>query len=267
MDDFTLVLGADKKHLQQLAMVFPTWKRHKPSIFERKTLVFYDRFQLKCEDVFDALGSGFDMEVVPWPTTDRIVFPGDENNKWYHPQRYKMLAGFVHVPAKYVTTSYWLKLDTDVVATENDDWILPEWFENNPAIVAQGWAYTKPPDQMTILEDWIEKNRDHIPEIAKQPRLNLIPEPGANKVKHKRIISWCGFFNTQYTKLVSEIAKSICGPCSLPVPSQDGYLWYMAKRCELEIIRADMKSRGWQWWSTMRNVEKHSKEAMESVTT
>jgi len=53
------------------------------------------------------------------------------------------------------------------------------------------------------------------------------------------------------------------GIFQLPVSSQDGYLWYMATRGGRQVIRANMKSRGWQHWSTWGNVKKHAEEAMK----
>jgi len=40
--DYTIVLGLDYKHLSQLKLVIPTWKKHKPSLFSKKWIVFID---------------------------------------------------------------------------------------------------------------------------------------------------------------------------------------------------------------------------------
>lgn len=265
MVDYTLVVGVDRKHLEQLSHTWPSWITHKPSLLDVPMLVFHDHVgeQAVTEREVRSVLRRPHLKIVPWPADEKIIYGGDPKSKWFHPQRYKMLAGFVHVTATHVSTPYWLKLDTDVVATGKDDWIDKRWFRGDPAIVCQKWHYTKPPNQMIELDAWVKENRDAMSWLASRPPLNLVPEPDANKVKHERIISWCGFFSTALTKYISEVATGICGEGMLPVPSQDGYVWYMAKRMGHVIRRVDMRSRGWQQWSSMLNVKIHAARAIE----
>lgn len=265
--DYTLVVGVDKRHLEQLALTWPTWMRNKPSLRTVPMVLFYDPEQVGQGDIANA---------IEWPRPNlRLVawgagkdYGGDPSTKFFHPQRYKMLSGFVHVPAKFVETRYWLKLDTDVVAINPpkgetyDNWIDPTWFRGIPAIVAHGWGFTKPANQMVVLDEWVKTNEIKLPELASRPPLNLSPEEGSDRLSHKRIISWCGFFNTRFTRSCSEIAERVCGNGKLPVPSQDGYLWYCAARQELPIVTTFMK-KTWQQWSTSYNVARYAKEAME----
>lgn len=250
--DFTVVLGVDKSHLKQLEMVLPTWIRHKPSLIKRPFLVFYDS-AITIAQIKPHL---FDLNVTyqVWPPTDDIIYYGHENTKWFHPQRIKMLSGFVHAPAMRVRTPYWLKIDLDVVATGNDDWIDPYWFTKFPAIISHPWSYTKPPMQMVMLDNWVRKHQDRLPELKRTSPLNLFPEPGASSLPHKRIISWLSFWRTDFTRVASEMACMIEGEGKLPVPSQDGYLWYLAKRLNQEIVRPNMKKLGWSHQSTLKNI-------------
>lgn len=262
MIDYTLVVGVDARHLQQLAITWPTWKRHKPSLLQRPMLIFFDWNQVTPAMIFRAVQEHPNLVTVPWPEPDWIKHEGGDD-KWTDPQRYRMLSGFVHVPATYVGTRYFLKIDTDTVATGQDDWIDEAWFENDPAIVAQGWGFTKPPDQMRKLDEWAYRNH-HVLGFDSPPlSLDLKPEPGSDKLKHKRIISWCGFFNTEFTGRAADWAVRTCGQCQLPVPSQDGYLWYLAKRLGLGINRIDAKNRGWQHWNTMFNIRQAAERAMQ----
>ena len=256
--DYTLVVGVDDFHLRQLAVTWPTWKRHKPSLLKHPMLVFYDRDQVREEHV-RAVVDHPGMTAVEWPRTPDVTYAGGDD-KWSDPQRYKMLAGFVYVPAMRVSTRYWLKLDTDTVATGRDDWIDDEWFADSPAIVCQKWSFTKPPDQMLKLDEWAE--RSEIPAFKGTAPLRLAPEPGWSRVRHKRIISWCGFFKTSMTEAAACAAVWSCGVGQLPVPSQDGFLWYWAARCELRIKRLDFKSRGWEHWSSNGNVRAAAERAM-----
>ncbi len=265
--NYTTVVGVDEKHLRQLALVWPTWRKHKPSLLDHPMVVFYDRYQVTVDQVMGVCDHS-KLKIVPWPP-DGVSYSGG-TDRWHDPdpQRKKMLAGFVHVPTTTsplghcsVETDYWLKLDTDTIATGCDDWIDPAWFEGNPAIVAQKWGFTKPGDQMVMLDKWADEFC--YAKINRYRPLNLIPKPGASRISHKRIISWCGFFQTDFTLLCSVLAERSCGRGQLPVPSQDGYMWYCAKRMEEGIERINVKSRGWLHRSSMRNVEQESAKALE----
>lgn len=255
MIDFTTVVGVDDKHLKQLQMVYPTWIKHKPCLLEYPMVVFFDSESSVTEQYIRDTIQHPCLTVFEWPFVN-VSYEGNENSKFNHPQRYKMLAGFVHVPAQVVNTKYWLKLDTDVVAVGKPDWIKDWWFDGGPTIIAHPWSYTKPPDQMLRLDQWVEQNKATLnPYLlpTKEP-LNMVPNPGASLYHHTRIISWCGFFNTNFTKEAAQDASNACGLLKLPVPSQDGYLWYYAQRMGYSIRRVNMKELAWEHWGTEFNV-------------
>lgn len=258
--DYTLVVGVDAYHLWQLSCVWPTWRKHKPQLAEVPMVVFYDRQEVKESDVRKVLRR--EVNLVPWPP-EGVKYEGDPKDKWTKPQRSKMLSGFVHVPAMAVATDYWLKLDTDVVATGEPNWIKGSWFDDSPAIVCHKWGFTRPPNQMLELDDWVKENRSSVGLMAHNPPLHLTPEEGSDRLSHPRIISWCGFFCTALTKYASQAARAVCGEGKLPVPSQDGYLWYVATRLNLAVHRVHMKKLGWEHWSSSGNVKKHAAEAMK----
>jgi len=263
--DYSLVVGVDAYHLRQLALVWPTWKKHKPSLLAQPMIVFFDRQQTK-EASIRAVVDHPDLRIVPWPLRglewDREK--GEEKNKFRDPHRAMMLSGFVYVPALFLDTPYWLKLDTDVVVTGTDDWIDPTWFSDDPAIVAHRWTFTRPADQMLKMDRWVEENQKRLPlDITSMEPLNLVPQPGWDRVGHKRIISWCGFFDSDWTRRMSLLTRQPDGTFRLPIPSQDGFFWYMATRMKRKVVRANMKKLGFQHWSTWGNVEKHAREAMK----
>lgn len=257
---FSLVVGVDFKHLRQLALTWPTWKRHKSEMLEWPMIVFYDYQQVEENDIRGVVDHP-NLRCVAWPFsgTDQ-VYPGDGTCKWDSPQRYRMLAGFVYVPAACVTTQYWLKLDTDVLATDQEDWIKSKWFEDNPSIVAHRWGFTKPANQMQKLDEWASKLNGISPMFEGFKPLELRGEPGASKIGHKRIISWGAFFEAAFSRFVASLASRSCGIGFLPVPSQDGYVWYCAKRMGRGIVRTNMKSRGWKHCSNERNIQKAIRE-------
>jgi len=255
MIDYTLVVGVDAHHLHQLEWTWPTWRKNKPSLLKQPMVAFFDRDQLTADQVGMVIDHPC-LKIGPWPPVG-VRYPGG-NDKWTNAQRYRMLAGFVHVPARHVVTDYWLKLDTDVVATGNDDWIDDGWFKGDPAIVAQSWSFTKPADQMLKLDEWANGSQW----FPNRPPLNLVPREGSERLGHKRIISWCGFFHTRDTKRASTMAVDTCGEGMLPVPSQDGFLWYVVTRLGLAVKRVDMKCRGFEHWSAMFNIKAASMRAL-----
>jgi hypothetical protein len=266
MTDYTLVVAVDKQHLEQLSWTWPTWKKHKSSLLDHKMVVIYDRDQVTIDQV-GAVVDHSDMMTVPWPPIKDVKFKRISDDRWGDPHRYRMLSSFVHVPGMFVNTKYWLKIDTDTVATGQDSWIDEEWFKESPGIVSQPWGYTKPPDQMLKLDAWAAHHRPLIEtglihQSMGKP-LGLKPKkPDATLVRHKRIISWCAFFRTDLTKQASMVANATCGFCQLPVPSQDGFIWYWAARMGYDIVRSQMKRRGWEHWMTKENIIKASQKAM-----
>jgi len=267
--NWTIVLGVDAKHLWQLYVVLPTWIKNKPSLFISPMIVFYDHRELEENRVFNLISSVHNnFELVSWPPAN-VKYEEESSSKWNSSKRMSMLSGFVHVPAQHVKTKYWLKLDTDVIAMGNDDWVDDDWFKNDPSIIGHSWPFTKPANQMVILDDWFDSNLTEIMtntimyNESENGRLNLIPKEGHSKLRHKRIASWCSFFNTEFTKFCSDVAIKICGEGKLPVASQDSYMWYMAKRCGFNMIMTSMKKRGWKCRNNMRQIEIAVQEAMK----
>jgi len=262
--EYTTVIGVDRRHLEQLAHTWPTWQKHKSSILSHPMIVFYDYQQVSEKEVREVVEHPH-LTTVPWPYLPGAQFKGDGSSKWENPQRNKMLCGFIHVAAKHVRTPYWLKIDCDVVATGRDDWINPDWFVGKPAIVAHRWTFTKPPNQMDLLDQWVDDNQDILIYFRDTKPLDLHPKsPESERLSHKRIISWCGLFQMDFTWLCAGASVATCVPLNMPCPSQDGFMFYMAKRLGFSIMATNLKKLGWQHWSTMGNVIKYSQQAMEN---
>lgn len=265
--DFTVVLGIDQKTIEYLRLVWPLWRKHKPSLLNRQFLIFING--VTREQVLDILYSPEDLVeearrigFVEWPPPG-VQYIRENPTKWTQPQRAMMLAGFVHVPAVHVRTPYWFKIDVDSFPTGQDRWIDPEWFDGFPSIIAPGWNYTKPADQMLRLDDWVARHKEH-PTMnlfrGTEP-LNLRPNPDSDLVRHPRIASWCSFYSTAFSQICSRAAEETCGPGQLPVDSQDGFMFYVAKRAGFTIRTVNMKRYGWQNRSGLNSV----KQAIEEL--
>ncbi len=262
MNKFTVVLGVDAKHLLQLAVVLPTWKKYKPDIFSFPMLIFYDREQVHPNSVLNVIHPYKDhVDFVPWPP-EGVEYTGGKS-KWESAKRARMLSGFVHVPAQHVKTPYWMKIDTDVVALTDCKWYENEWFEERQhAIIGHPWGYSRPPTIMMQLDDWVKNNADNLPALTRSSPLNLIPKEGHVKLRHHRIASWVCFFDTPFTYLCSVFAEKTCGEGQIPCHSQDSFMWYVAKRLGYNILRENMKTLGWTHRDSMKNIRSKVGEIM-----
>jgi hypothetical protein len=244
--DFTTLVGLDVEHVEELRLTWPTWVRFRPEILQHPMICVCDG--ALSEDHWHTA-----LSFVDHPDKSIVV--------WYQPdvsQRAKMLTALTLAPAAWVSTPWYLKLDTDAVACTSDDWIQDEWFAPNidgqlPAFVTNPWGYTKPADAIVRLDDWA----DQVPAMKNKPRLNLVPTPGASLISHRRIISWCFFGNTQWTRTVTSYCDG-----RLPVPSQDTYLWYCAARRGDFYRTVRMKHVGWQHIGRRRRLAQVCREVM-----
>lgn len=220
--DFTVVCAVDAEHVEELAVSYPTWSRlsRRPFLFivDPDAPQAYDR-------LLDIYGSGFSAVSVA--------------QRPHSSQREKMLAGLVFEVAEHVETPYYLKVDTDAICDGpanwnlEDGWIDERWFEGEPAIIGQKWGYTKPWRMLEDLDVWAAGK----PEFASAPP--LARTVAGDKAKHPRIISYCMFGRTDFTKKMAGLAGDW-----LPVPSQDSYLGYCCTRLGETMVRTRMP--GWR---------------------
>lgn len=261
--DITVVVAVDKKTLPQLKVSNETWAKNRPELFEWPFLLIYDRDAFSQSQLAAELRgtplSGATVRTMPWPPSQPSLC--------YANQREKMLTAFVYA-ALSVETDWWMKIDADAIAIEPrtlNEWAPPYWFERDPIFlaprdqqqfdpryygwIASPWSYTKPARQMADLDAW----GDGVPQLAGHPRLNLPYEPTARRCRHPRMASWLSFYRTDWSRFVAQLAFNFSGQWNLPVPSQDGYVFYCAKRRGDRFLRTNMKRRGWT------NVPKFSK--------
>ncbi|MCP4540275.1 MAG: hypothetical protein GY832_24310 [Chloroflexi bacterium] len=258
--EWTWCVVVDARTINQFRSVWPTWKVHRPELYNVPLVIICDSqagdarwWQKQLRFTSDHP----DRRLVfwDWPNLDDSQY-GDMG------QRERMLSAWVKAPPAFVTTPYFLKVDTDVVATETCRWIDKRWFVGGPSIIASPWGYTKSRDTdrpwPMILDDWIEG----IPEVRwPNPPLALPePEPGNIRIRHPRIVSWCCFVSTAFAKLAADYA-----PGRLPVPSQDTYHWYLAHRRGDGIVRVKMKNYGWDWLNGEQKVRRRAREVLRKA--
>lgn len=272
----TVVVGVDEHTLPMLEVSLPTWLKNRPQMRDMPWLVFYDGLESR-----PSLEFLHRMPLVNWEAL--IAYHGSQ----YETQREKMLSGWVHVPPKYVTTPFWMKIDCDALALEpNEDWLDPEWFEPEPVgiefptdgtakltgynnIIASGWSYTKAKggggniyDWATVLEGWGDKVCPNSERLGLYQKIN----DEGTKIKTHRIASWLSYYRTDWTKELALACSSTCGEGKLPVPSQDTVAWFYAERSGARYHTAKMKRKGWTNVSRLENLRERAKLIMEEAT-
>ena len=162
-----------------------------------------------------------------------------------------MLTSFFEA-IKHVETKWYLKIDTDCIATnDNKGWLNPDFYKDNPVFVSNPWGYTKPNNTFDLMDDWGDKQ-----DIFKgTERLNLPYDPNSELVRHNRIISWVYFGNVEWTNKMSQSCLCSDGFYRLPFPSQDTFMWYCAERRKENYKRIKYKFFGFEHWHNIRRIQ------------
>lgn len=226
MDDITLILCVDQNHLQELEFAWKTWKLFKPQLTEcNNKIILYDTHSISNLSLsfIDHSFSVYEFK----------------NTHYYSSQRDAMLTSWFEA-ARFVKTKYYLKIDTDCFATNNNtNWIKAIEDRDQYKIISNPWGYTKNPQRLINLDNWGDTAKN----IKNYPRLNLTPNIGSDKIVHPRIISFMGVFNTEWTNMISEDCWTD-DHYELPDPSQDTFTWYCAERRRDPIKRIKFKKFG-----------------------
>lgn len=211
--------------------------------------------------------------VVPWPFPNHPEWgkryaPGEKPSApEYENQREKMLSAFCYA-APYVRTTHWMKIDTDVTRDPvflglplyQDNWITGKGFRDGKPrdVVASPWGYTKPAKQMAEMHEWAT-NIAAIREISwpNEPKLYLPDDPDATRVRHPRFASWVSIYSKRFTLEAMTTAWQFSGPCKIPIPSQDGYHFYMAEILGAKVERYRFKRLGYRHWVSQKKLKEY----------
>ncbi len=224
--DFTTVVATDKAYIPHLKTAWKSWVIHRPEIILHPMVILIDS---KDVGEIPSLEATLNHPNLSFVEVGELA--GAE-------QREKMLTALVKCPP-LIETEWMLKLDCDVLAKSYD----PAWcatpcldcgLSANPVFMAPSWGYTKPANAITVLDDWADSQ--NIP----GKRLNIVGMQDTARTPG-RIISYVFFGRTDWLREVA----SLCGP-RLPIPSQDTYHWYMAKRTYKGFRYMDAIKLGWQ---------------------
>lgn len=251
MKDISVILSIDDHHLDELALSWQTWFKFKSREFNnfKKFIIMFDSEELSEDDNRLDFLRGHNVQLVPWP--DRAnIFPT---------QRAKMLTSLVYAPY-HVETDWYIKIDTDAMASNNKKWIFDDWFTGEYKFISNPWGYTKPSTAIHTLDEWA----DNIDSLSKYDRLDFPFNEEDKRVCHKRIISWLFVCDTDWSTYAAKIAEKYYGDKFLPIPSQDTYLYYIAERTKQKYKRVKFKKFGWHHISRYRKLKDKYKEIMSN---
>lgn len=230
--DFTLTVAADLEHLRELAVSWPTWLKFRPELKQFPMALLLDvAVPFEHPVVKTVLADHGDVQIVQVPLDSTMS------------QRERMLSSFVFLAPWVVKTKWLLKLDTDCLAVrENADWCAEKQVAHDdagrePVFWSSSWGYTRPATAIQTLDDW----GDGVAGVKEFPRLDLPFDPKARAVTTPgRIISYVFFGRADWLRWASGLCKR------LPVPSQDTFLFFLAKRRGEFYRTSRMHRLGWE---------------------
>jgi len=216
--EITIVTACDKKYVEQLRETLPNWIKYK-HIDKFQVIVYVNGFRrVRRNKDLEFLKVLPNLKIIPWD------LPSAEN------QREKMLSAFVFGPAKDVTTPYWVKMDADSFACNDEPLLIPEM--RNYVLCGHKWGYSWA-KHMAVLIPWVNEH----PYFASLPKDAFDPKKvDGRKYYQPRLNSYCQFHNTEFVKMAAGLAGD-----RLPIPSHDTFLWYIAERLNLPYLRHNFK--------------------------
>ena len=269
LPDITVTIAIDRNTAKQLLVSWPTWQKYRPEMWNWPWVIAFDwqpphgLLASDVQKIADIMGLD-NYEAVRWPP---VKIGPNEPMAEYETQRAKMVTSFLWIPTLYVTTEYWLKIDTDALALGNKPWPLPEWFEPDEhsrknALIASPWAYTKAKGGGGCIGEWAEALECFGDAVCERSRLGLVDHISGSKIKMPRIASWLSFYRTGWTRRLSVALDHYLGLCKSVVPSQDTIAWYYAERSGDRYLRANMKRRSWTNIPSYRRLKAKAEEIM-----
>lgn len=225
--DVTIVSAVNQKYFEKLLRNYPLWMKTE-GLMEYPMLLFAHpdcindpRLSLLRKNV----------RIVTW------------DMEKYDSTRELMLSAFVLGTAKHVGTEWWIKVDADTAPKPVVDYrfgyklVFPRKSWQNHAFSGQKCGYTKTGEFLVRMENWANQhpglkgtspvfNSKNYPEMTRQRRFG-----------HHRIASFIALQSTEFTRKCAALAGT-----RLPVPSHDSYLWYIAARTGVPVIRMNLKA-------------------------
>lgn len=262
MSTITTVVAVDREHIPELKAVWPTWQRWHPEITDGPVILLCD------DDYLPDLNSTWQTQKPN--VTDHPVTIRDASVS----QKDLMLGGLLFDAPQLVTTSHWIKIDTDTVCT-GPGRPLTEFVDGVESIEASGWGYSKPADAIRKLDQWYESATGEPPlwqhataetraeriALGKEGYVVTMPNSFAREQERAykgRIIGWLSVINTEFSRRVADFLQQH----PPPFISHDTLLWYLGERWNVPAKPIPFKRHGWDHKLGLHSIEKRVKEVM-----
>ena len=219
-DEVTIVTACDPKYIEHLKVTLPNWVKHK-HVDKFPMIVYVNGFKRpRRNSALDFLRAYPNIKIIGWDMPEAAD------------QRERMLSAFVFGTARDVQTKYWVKMDADAFATDDSPLLVPDMMKNVIAGHRWGYSFAK---HMGPLIDWANAH----PAFKETPTDVFDPTKAeGRKYWHPRVASFVQFHQSEFVRMAAAMAGA-----RLPVPSHDTYLWYVANRIGLPIMRTNFKTR------------------------
>lgn len=217
-NEVTIVTACDKKYIEHLKTTLPNWIKHK-HLDNFPMIVYVNGFRrVRRNSELDFLRAYPNIRIIDW------------NLPKYDSQRELMLSAFVLGAARDVKTKYWVKVDADAFATNDDPLLTPEM--KDYVICGHKWGYSFAKHIRPLVE-WANSRpefKDTAPDVFDESKVN------GRRYEHQRVASYVQFHNSEFVRMAAKMVGD-----RLPIPSHDTYLWYVANRLGLPIMRHNFK--------------------------
>jgi hypothetical protein len=239
LNDTTLLQVVDKEHLKELKIAWKTWEKYKPEITELPLRIVYDE---DCENGLKDI-----QDIIDRPG---VVLQKFSNKKFYKDQREAMLTSFFE-GIRNISTKHYLKLDTDVIAYNDDKRWLKELEDISEYVfISKPWGISNK-EKFLKMEEWCSENKIGSP-------LTDWKNKGEDKIKIHRIISWFFLGNVEWNNKWSEK----CWDGSkyvLPIASHDSFLWHIAERNGDKYKKVQFKDFGFDHGNVGKMLKKYER--------
>lgn len=218
----SVVTFVNRKTCKQLQLTLPTWNR-KPDISGSELLVFYSEVTIDdLHFVDDQWGGPVRFIEASSKTPDEAL---EVDAKSF----------LIDAPAE-VETDHWIKLEPHVLFVDSQPLFPRKAFKVD--VFGHRWSYTRPAFWLDTLDQWFKKSQ--FASYDDSPASPLVRDEDADKIAHKRLTSWASVQRTSFTQQVADELGT-----SLPIPSHDTTLWYVAQRsAQFTWNAANLQKRG-----------------------
>jgi len=229
INDITLVTVADKSSARFLELAWQTWRKFKTGFVDIDTVVLYDP-AINPRIALPSLARAEPrVRFIAWPS----------NAAPSHREQY--LTSWIMAAVESIRTPLLLKLDADVLATNESPWLHSEWFKpdwqnRNPVIIANAFSIRDMSPPVAKLNEWATR----VEGLKELPPVDELPGVNSSLEQSIRTCSWMLMARTAWVRHVAEYLRT-----AVNIERTDAYPFYCAMRRAEHRVAISMPQFGW----------------------